>query len=107
MNRQTGNQNGNKNGKKWSSPIITIIYVVGVTLAVGGYVFTEVTKMLIPGLSPLALAAVIGAYMYDHYQNNKDNKDGSLRSQMIILGILLGYCIVIGCLGIGAAIFGK
>ncbi len=65
MNRQTGNQNRNKNGKTWSSPIITVIYVVGVTLAVGGYVFTDVTKMLIPGLSPLALAAVTGAIALD------------------------------------------
>lgn len=98
MNRQNPRKSGGR------SVLLTLIYVVGVTAAVGAYVFTQVTKQLIPGLSPLALAAVIGAYMYEHYQNGKQKQDGSLRSQMIILGILLAYCIVMGVLGIVGAV---
>lgn len=93
-----------KNAKKKSNPLITAAYVIGIALAVGGYVFAEASGYLIPGLSPLALAAVIGVYSYEHYQNNKANRDGMLLPQMIILAILSAVNVFWGILQIYAAI---
>ena len=90
--------------KKSSNPIITVIYVVGIALAVGGYVFAEASGYLIPGLSPFALAACIGAYAYEHYQNNRANKDGMLVPQMVIIGILAAVNVFWGILQIYAMI---
>ena len=89
---------------KKSNPLITVIYVVGIALAVGGYVFAEASGYLIPAMSPFALAAVIATYSYEHYQNNKANKDGMLKPQMIILEILVGVNVFWGILQIYAAI---
>ena len=89
---------------KKSNPLITAAYVVGIALAVGGYVFADASGYLIPGLSPLALAAVIGVYTYEHYQNNKANRDGMLMPQMIILGILAAVHVFWGALQIYAFI---
>ncbi len=82
--------------KKKQSPIITLLYVVGIALAVGGYVFTDASGYLIPGLSPLALAAVILTYTWQHYQKHKDNRDGMLLPQMTILAIMALINIVSG-----------
>ena len=93
------------NGKKTkSNPLITAAYVIGISLAVGGYVFAEASGYLIPGLSPFALAAVIGVYTYEHYQNNKDNRDGTLIPQMVILCILAAVNVFWGILQIYALI---
>ena len=75
--------------KKTSGALITAIYVIGIALAVGGYVFTEASGYLIPGLSPLALAAVIAVYAWEHYQKNRANKDGMLVPQMVIFCVLV------------------
>ena len=89
--------------KKRKTPVwIIVIYIVGIAIAVGCYVFTDATGYLIPGASPLALAAVVGAFTYEHYQTNKENRDGSLIPQLIILGILAAYNLVIGIIGIVA-----
>ena len=101
------NQQKNKNGARYKTPTwIYVVYVLGITLAVGGYVFTDASGYLIPGLSPLSLAAVIGAFTYDYYQKNKTG-NSSLKAQMIILGILIAYNVVIGFLALGAAFFGS
>ncbi len=94
----------NEPKKTKRSPIFTIIYVVGIALAIGCYVFAEASGYLIPGVSPLALAAVIGTYMYEHYQNHKDNRDGMLIPQLAILGLFAGYNLVIGMIAIVGAI---
>jgi len=91
-----------RSSKKKSNPLITVIYVVGIALAVGGYVFAEASGFLIPGLSPLALAAVVGVYAYEHYQNNRADRDGMLRSQMVILCILAAVNVFWGVLQIYA-----
>lgn len=89
------------NQKKRKTPIwIVAIYVVGIAVAVGAYVFTDASGYLIPGVSPLALAAVIGAFTYEHYQTNKENRDGSLVPQLVILGILIAYNVIVGIMGI-------
>ena len=88
------NNTKKKTGKQSkSNPLITAAYVVGIALAVGGYVFADASGYLIPGLSPFALAAVIGVYTQEHYQNNKANRDGMLMPQMIILGIIGEYIV--------------
>ncbi|MBQ8577418.1 MAG: hypothetical protein IJ449_05565 [Clostridia bacterium] len=97
-------QNTPNQKKKKTSPIITVIYVVGIALAAGGYVFTDASGYLIPGLSPLALAAVILTYTWQHYRENRANKDGMLIPQMIILGILAAINVVSGLMQIYAAI---
>ena len=89
---------------KKSNPLITAAYVVGIALAVGGYVFADASGYLIPGLSPFALAAVIGVYTYEHYQNNKANRDGMLMPQMITLGMLAAVNVFWGALQIYAVI---
>ena len=97
----------NTQKKTYKTPVwITVIYVVGIALAVAGYVFTDASGYLIPGLSPLSLAAVIGAFTYDYYQKNKGGRD-SVKPQMIILGILIAYNAVVGFLALGAALFAK
>ena len=96
-------QNSPKKTKK-SNPLITAVYVVGIALAVGGYVFAEASGYLIPGLSPFALAAVICMYGYEHYQNNRANKDGMLLPQMVIIGILAAVNVFWGVLQIYAMI---
>ena len=93
-----------KSNKKNSNPLITAIYVVGIALAVGGYVFAEASGYLIPALSPFALAAVIATYTYEHYQNNKADRDGMLKPQLIILGILAAVNVFWGILQIYAMI---
>ena len=93
-----------KNTPKKSHPLITAAYVIGIALAVGGYVFAEASGYLIPGLSPFALAACIGAYAYEHYQNNRANKDGMLVPQMVIIGILAAVNVFWGILQIYAMI---
>ena len=93
-----------KKQQKKSHPLITAAYVIGIALAVGGYVFAEASGYLIPGLSPFALAAVIGVYAYEHYQNNKANRDGVLLPQMIIIGILAAVNVFWGILQIYAVI---
>ena len=52
----------------------------------------------------LALAAVIGVYTYEHYQNNRANRDGMLVPQLIILGILAAVNVFWGILQIYALI---
>ncbi len=96
--------NSSEKQKSKSNPLITVIYVVGIALAVGGYVFAEASGYLIPGLSPFALAAVIGVYTYEHYQNNRANRDGMLVPQLIILGILAAVNVFWGVLQIYALI---
>lgn len=96
-------QNSPKKTKK-SNPLITAVYVVGIALAVGGYVFAEASGYLIPGLSPFALAAVICMYGYEHYQTNRANKDGMLLPQMVIIGILAAVNVFWGVLQIYAMI---
>lgn len=96
----TSNRSSKK--PKKNNPLITAAYVVGIALAVGGYVFAEASGYLIPGLSPFALAAVIGVYAYEHYQNNKANRDGMLLPQMIIIGILAAVNVFWGVLQIYA-----
>ena len=93
-----------KNKKTKSNPLITVIYVVGIALAVGGYVFSDASGYLIPGLAPLALAAVVLTYTYEHYRKNRDNRDGMLVPQMVILGILAAINIISGLAQIYAAI---
>ena len=93
-----------KSSAKKNNPLITILYVVSISLAVGGYVFAEASGYLIPAMSPFALAAAVITYAYEHYQNNKANKDGTLKPQMIILAILAGVNIFWGILQIYAAI---
>lgn len=102
--RNTAMPTPTKKQQKKSSPLITAAYVIGIALAVGGYVFAEASGYLIPGLSPFALAAVIGVYAYEHYQNNKANRDGVLLPQMIIIGILAGVNVFWGILQIYAVI---
>ena len=87
-----------------SNPLITAIYVISIALAVGGYVFAEASGYLIPALSPFALAAAITTFAYEHYQNNKANKDGMLKPQMIIIGILIAINVFWGILQIYAVI---
>lgn len=88
--------------KKTSGALITAVYVIGIALAVGGYVFTEASGYLIPGLSPLALAAVIAVYAWEHYQKNRANRDGMLVPQMVIFCILIGVNVFWGILQIYA-----
>jgi len=89
--------------KPKSNPIFTVIYVVGIALAVGGYVFTDASGYLIPGLVPLSLAAVIITYAVEHYQKNRANRDGMLVPQMVIIGILAAINVVSGLMQIYAA----
>ena len=93
-----------KKQQKKSHPLITAAYVIGIALAVGGYVFAEASGYLIPGLSPFALAAVIGVYAYEHYQNNKATRNDILLPQMIIIGILAAVNVFWGILQIYAVI---
>ena len=93
-----------KKSPKKSNPLITAAYIIGIALAAGGYVFAEASGFLIPGLSPFALAAVIGVYAYEYYQNNKANRDGMLLPQMIIIGILAAVNVFWGVLQIYAFI---
>ena len=93
-----------KSDKKNSNPLITAIYVVSIALAVGGYVFAQASGYLIPALSPMALAAAITTFAYEHYQNNKADKDGMLKPQMMILGILIAVNVFWGILQIYAVI---
>ena len=91
--------------KKKSNPLVTAIYVVGISLAVGGYVFTDASGyMIIPGIAPLSLAAVVVTYTWEHYQKNKNNRDGMLMPQMVILSILAAINIIAGLAQIYAAI---
>ncbi len=94
----------NKQSKNRTSPWVTLVYVVSIALAAGGYVFTEASGYLIPGLSPLALAAAVGMYTWEHYRANKDNRDGTLRAQLIILGMIIAVNIIFALLQIYAAI---
>ncbi len=90
-----------KNNPKHKTPIwIILIYIIGIAVAVGCYVFTDATGFLIPGASPLALAAVLGAFTYDHYQANKGSRDGTLVPQLILLGIFIVYNLVVAIMGI-------
>ncbi|MCQ2431501.1 MAG: hypothetical protein MJ175_02730 [Clostridia bacterium] len=98
MNRERNKKN------TYKTPVwIVIIYVVCFALAVGGYVLADATGQLIPGLSPLALAALIAAFAYDYYQKNKGSSD-TLKPQMIILGILIAYNVVVGIMAVIAAV---
>ncbi len=90
--------------KKKNSPIITVLYVVGIALAVGVYVFNDASGYLIPGVAPFALAMVVFTYMYQHYTENRENRDGMLLPQMIILGILAGISVISGAMQVYAAI---
>ncbi len=94
----------NKPQKKKSSPIITVLYVVGIALAVGVYVFNDASGYLIPGVAPLALATVAFTYMYQHYKENRANRDGMLVPQMIILGVLASISVISGLMQIYAAL---
>ena len=93
-----------KHSPKKTNPLITAAYIICIALAAGGYVFAEASGFLIPGLSPFALAAAIGVYAYEHYQNNKANRDGMLLPQMIIIGILAAVNIFWGAMQIYAFI---
>ncbi len=93
-----------KKQKNKSNPIITVLYVIGIAVAVGVYVFNDASGYLIPGVAPLALATVVFTYMYQHYNENKENRDGMLVPQMIILGILAGISVVSGLMQIYAAL---
>ncbi|MBQ3065153.1 MAG: hypothetical protein IJC98_02850 [Clostridia bacterium] len=94
----------NKQNKNRTSPWVTLVYVVSVALAAGGYVFAEASGYLIPGLSPLALAAAVGMYTWEHYHANKNHKDGTLRAQLVILGVIIAVNILFAILQIYAAI---
>ena len=94
-----------KKKKRYKTPVwVTIAYVVGIAICVGSYVFTSATGFLIPGLSPLSLAAVVGVYTYEHYRTNKEDKDGMLRSQLVILGIIIGANVISALMQIYAAL---
>lgn len=102
--RSTGPKSGNQTNRRKTSPIVTVIYVIGIALAAGGYVFTEASGYMIPGLSPLALAVVIFTFTRQHYLENRENKDGMLKPQLAILSLLIAINVIAGLMQIYAAV---
>ena len=96
-------QNRPKEKKKKFDPLNLLIYG-GVIVCAGSYVFTSASGYLIPGLTPFSLAAAFVGYIIRHYRENKEDKNGMLRSQMIILCFFCAIPILFGILEIIAVI---
>ncbi|MGM9626429.1 MAG: hypothetical protein ACI3XM_12060 [Eubacteriales bacterium] len=102
--RSNGPKTKDQTNRKKTSPIVTVIYVVGIALAAGAYVFTEASGYMVPGLSPLALAVVITTFTRQHYIENRENKDGMLKPQLAILSLLIAINVIAGLMQIYAAV---
>ena len=89
--------------RKKFDPLNLLIYG-GVILCAGSYVFTSASGYLIPGLTPFSLAAAFIGYIIRHYRENKEDKNGMLRSQMIILCCFAAIPVIFGILEIIAVI---
>ncbi|MBO4229102.1 MAG: hypothetical protein J5938_01980 [Clostridia bacterium] len=94
----------NPKGKK--NPIFSIMIWGGVILCILSYVFTSTTGQLIPALTPFSLLTAIVGYTLQHYADHKENKDGMLRPQMIILCAIGVIPLVLGIMEIVALFAG-
>lgn len=86
----------NQKDPKKKNTLVMVIYVIGIAVAAGSYIFAEASGYMIPGLSPLSLAAVILTYTWQHYKENRANKDGMLVPQLVILGVLAAWNVISG-----------
>ena len=96
-------QNKPERKKKKFDPLNILIYG-GVIVCAASYVFTSASGYLIPALTPFSLASAFIGYIIRHYRENKDNKNGMLRPQMIILCFFCAIPVVFGILEIIAVI---
>lgn len=92
--------------KKKFDPLMLVVYI-GIALCVISYVFTQTTGYLIPTLTPFSLAAAMIAFTVHYYKENRDDKTGMLRSQIIILSFFCAIPVFFGILEIIAVIVGK
>lgn len=99
-------QKAPQTNKKKFDPLNLLIYG-GVILCILSYVFTSATGYMIPALTPFSLAAAFAGYIIRHYRENKEDKNGMLRSQMVILCFFGAIPVVFGVLEIIAAIVGE